>query len=98
VSNLENTIISIAKQMLGEMRHLIAMPRDTEEDQAMAKRFNITTDDLRNNAIANKMIEIKTLTHISFIEDSGLGEEATKVLQQIEDECNGLMRTHSWIF
>lgn len=98
MSTLENTIISMAKQMLLEMRHLIATPMNTEEDQAMAKKFNITTDDLRNNEIANKMIEVKTLTQISFHVDNGLSEKATKELHKIDDECSGLMRTHAWIF
>jgi len=67
MDELEDTIVSMAKQMILEMRHSIAMPRNTDEEQTLEKKYNITSNDLCNNEIANKMVEIKTPTHISFI-------------------------------
>lgn len=98
MNKLEHTILSLANTQLSGLRHLIATPRDTDEDRAMAARFEITADDLRNNEIANKMIEIKTLTQLAMIDDSGLGDEGLKRLRDIERECDSLMRTHAWIF
>ncbi len=94
---LERTIVALAKHMLNELKYLAATPRDTEQDIKLASEYGITTDDLRSNEIANKMIEIKTLTQIALIDDGGLSNEAVSALNKIDETCNSLLRTNDWI-
>lgn len=98
MSRLEKTIIEVANQMVLELRHLVATPVGTDSELKLAERHDITVDEVRNNEIANKMIEIKTLTSLSFLQDSGLSDESINALRSLDDECNGLLRTHSWVF
>ena len=62
MSRLEKTIIEVANQMILELRYLVATPLGTDSEMKLAGSHNISVDDVRNNEIANKMIEIKTLT------------------------------------
>ena len=87
----------MAEQMLTELRYLVATPRDTEQDSKLAAEYGITTDDLRSNEIANKMIEIKTLTQLAQIENTGLSDEGSGILLNIDDDCNSLLRTNDWM-
>ena len=98
MSRLEKTIIEVANQMIIELRYLVATPLGAESELKLAASHNITVDDVRNNEIANKMIEIKTLTSLSFLQDSGFSEESVNTLRAVDDECDGLLRTHSWVF
>lgn len=95
--SLEFTVLTMAEHMLTELRYLVATPRNTEQDIKLANDYGITTDDLRSNEIANKMIELKTLTQISLFDDSGLSSIGIDTLKNIDDECNGLLRTNDWI-
>lgn len=97
MSQLENTILSTAKQMLVELHHFIDTPSASTEDQQLAEEHGITVEELHNNCIANKMIEVKTLTQLAFTADSGFSDQAIGILQAIDDECTQLLKDHSWV-
>ena len=92
----ESFFINVVNDRIEELRHLVSSPIDHENDKEVAEQYGLTVEEYRGNEIANKMIEVKALTHFAFLTDSGLKNEHIDFLVKIDDECNELMQTHCW--
>jgi hypothetical protein len=80
---LEKTIIKVTEQHVRELRSWIANPDDL--------------DDHRQVEIPDAASRVWALTHLASLVNSGLSDGGIKRLQELEKECNALLRTLDWI-
>jgi len=80
---LEQTIIEVTEQHVRELRSWIANPDDL--------------DDHRQVEIPDAASRVWALTHLASLSNSGLSDDGIKHLQELEKECNSLLRTLDWI-
>jgi hypothetical protein len=84
ITALEKTILDIATQKLDELKAIVAIPSDDEEQ-------------LRSN-VSYIFTQIITLTDLAQIEESGMSKAAAEKLITIHNEVTKLSRTFSWMY